>query len=53
LALLVAESKPSDKDAMVKLIVNLINKKWNLHSAYIQRYNQRDVSVRILLYPWS
>jgi prophage maintenance system killer protein len=27
LALLVAESKPSDKDAMVKLIVNLINKK--------------------------
>ena len=27
LALLVAESKPSQKDAMVKLIVNLINKK--------------------------
>ncbi len=27
LALLVAESKPSDKDAMVKLVVNLINKR--------------------------
>lgn len=27
LALLIAESKPSDKDAMVKLIVNLINKR--------------------------
>ncbi len=27
LALLIAESKPSDKDAMVKLVVNLINKR--------------------------
>jgi hypothetical protein len=27
LALLIAESKPSQKDVMVKLIVNLINKK--------------------------
>jgi hypothetical protein len=27
LALLIAESKPQDKEVMVKLVVNLINKK--------------------------